>query len=181
MNFFTFDEGYLERLRNGDRWTTEHFIGYFSPLLAIKLRRLRVYSIHEIDEMRQETLVRVIDAIYTGKVRQASRLGAFVLSVGRNVNRESVRRDNKTVNLSDRHEVVDETDVEQLFASTESAARVQRVLKELDPRDEFLLRAIFIEERDKDDICRELRVNREYLRVLVHRAKLKFRDLFRRR
>ena len=31
--------------------------------------------------------------------------------------------------------------------------------------------AMFLEERSKDEICREFGVDREYLRVLVHRAK----------
>ena len=40
------------------------------------------------------------------------------------------------------------------------------------------MRWLFFEERDKDEICRELNVDRNYLRVLLHRAKSKFRDRF---
>jgi RNA polymerase sigma-70 factor (ECF subfamily) len=35
-----------------------------------------------------------------------------------------------------------------------------------------------MEEKDKDDVCREMGVNREYLRVLLHRAKQTFRVSF---
>jgi RNA polymerase sigma-70 factor (ECF subfamily) len=35
---------------------------------------------------------------------------------------------------------------------------------------------IFIEERDKDDVCRELGIDRDYLRVLLHRAKMRCRE-----
>jgi len=45
-------------------------------------------------------------------------------------------------------------------------------------RDQQVLRAVFFEERDKEDICRELGVDRGYLRVLLHRAKANFRALF---
>jgi RNA polymerase sigma-70 factor (ECF subfamily) len=45
-------------------------------------------------------------------------------------------------------------------------------------RDRDLLRAIFFEEKDKDSVCREMGVDREYLRVLVHRAKDKFKALY---
>ncbi len=48
-------------------------------------------------------------------------------------------------------------------------------LDEMPERDRDLLRQIFFEERDKDIICREMHVNPEYLRVLVHRAKGRFR------
>jgi RNA polymerase sigma-70 factor (ECF subfamily) len=35
-----------------------------------------------------------------------------------------------------------------------------------------------LEEKEKDGVCRELGVDREYLRVLVHRAKDKFKVLY---
>jgi RNA polymerase sigma-70 factor (ECF subfamily) len=41
----------------------------------------------------------------------------------------------------------------------------------------MLLRWLFFDERDKDDICRELNIDRNYLRVLLHRAKNRFREL----
>ena len=37
---------------------------------------------------------------------------------------------------------------------------------------------LFVEERDKDDICRSLQIDRGYLRVLLHRAKQRFRAAF---
>ena len=38
-------------------------------------------------------------------------------------------------------------------------------------RDRRLLQLVLLEERDKDAVCAELGLSREYLRVLVHRAK----------
>jgi RNA polymerase sigma-70 factor (ECF subfamily) len=40
------------------------------------------------------------------------------------------------------------------------------------------LRAVFLDERDKDEICTELGVDRDYLRVLLHRAKASFRVMY---
>jgi RNA polymerase sigma-70 factor (ECF subfamily) len=42
-------------------------------------------------------------------------------------------------------------------------------------QDGALLRALFLEHRHRDDICKEHGVSREYLRVLLHRAKERFR------
>jgi RNA polymerase sigma-70 factor (ECF subfamily) len=52
---------------------------------------------------------------------------------------------------------------------------VRRVLDGLNERDRSLLQAVFLEERDKDEVCTELGVDRDYLRVLLHRAKASFR------
>ena len=52
MDFFTFDDEYVRRLREGDRWTVDHFYAYFQQLLLIKLRR-RLPSLEKIDDVRQ--------------------------------------------------------------------------------------------------------------------------------
>ena len=38
--------------------------------------------------------------------------------------------------------------------------------------------APLLEERDKDEVCEEMGVNREYIRVLLHRAKNSFRKAY---
>jgi len=52
---------------------------------------------------------------------------------------------------------------------------VRGILDELPEKDRLILRAVFLEEADKDQVCERFQVTRDYLRVLVHRAKLKFR------
>lgn len=54
---------------------------------------------------------------------------------------------------------------------------VERALEELPGKDRELLRQVFLHERDKDEVCRDLQVDREYLRVLLHRAKGRFRAI----
>jgi RNA polymerase sigma-70 factor (ECF subfamily) len=49
------------------------------------------------------------------------------------------------------------------------------VLDDLTEKDRRLLREVFLEEKDKDEVCRSFGVDRNYLRVLVHRAKQNFR------
>ncbi len=43
-------------------------------------------------------------------------------------------------------------------------------------KDQQILRAVFLEEVDKTEICKRFNVDRDYLRVLVHRAKIRFRE-----
>jgi RNA polymerase sigma-70 factor, ECF subfamily len=65
--------------------------------------------------------------------------------------------------------------------SGETRALVRHVLDDLSERDRSLLRAVFLEERDKDEVCAELGVDRDYLRVLLHRAKGTFRAMYSKR
>ncbi len=181
MDFFTFDDDYVRRLREGDRWTEEHFLSYFQQLLLIKLRR-RLPSLQAIDDVRQEVFVRVFRVLRAadGGIRDGRKLGAYVNTVCNNVVFEQNRKQNRTEPLLDAHlEVPAAEDVEDALVSSEEGNRVRRVISELPKRDAGILRALFLEERDNDDVCREFGVDRGYLRVLLHRAKEKFRSAWR--
>ena len=67
------------------------------------------------------------------------------------------------------------TALDQLI-SRETREVVQRVLDGLPVRDRRLIREVLLEERDKDEVCLDLGVDRDYLRVLLHRAKQSFKE-----
>jgi hypothetical protein len=58
---------------------------------------------------------------------------------------------------------------------------VRRVIETLPERDADILRSVFLEREDKDAICRRFDIDRDYLRVLLHRAKKVFRTQYLRR
>jgi RNA polymerase sigma-70 factor (ECF subfamily) len=181
VEFFSFDLPYLERLRAGDLATEQHFVAYFEHLLRIKLRS-RMLPADKVEDLRQETFIRVIAAVRKdGGVRQPERFGAFVNSICNNVLLEHYRSSgkNQPVEDSDLLEIPDKVlDLEGALYSKESAKHVRQILDEMPKRDRDLLRAIFFDEKEKDAICRELGVNRDYLRVLLLRAKDKFKVLY---
>ena len=58
---------------------------------------------------------------------------------------------------------------------------IREILEEMPEKDRRILRALYLEEREKDEVCREFAVDRDYLRVLVHRALGKAREIAKRR
>jgi RNA polymerase sigma-70 factor, ECF subfamily len=180
LDLFPFDKLYVDRLRDGDVPTEQHFASYFGQILDIMLRA-RYLSPERVDDVRQETLVRVIARLHReGGIRQPERFGAFVNSVCKNVLREHSRDRQRTRPIEQGQlEPPDKVvDLERTLISEETKDKVREILAEMKPRDRDLLRAIFLEEKEKDEICREFGVDREYLRVLVHRAKERFRLSF---
>ena len=179
MEFFPFDDDYVRRLREGDRWTEEHFRSYFEQLLLIKLRR-RLPSPEAIQDVRQEVFVRVFKTLRApgGGLRDARKLGAYVNTVCNNVVLEQYRQTTRTEPLLDAHlDLPTSEDVEDALVNSEERERVRHVVKELPPRDRDILKALFFDERSHDDVCAEFGVDRGYLRVLLHRAKEKFRSV----
>jgi RNA polymerase sigma-70 factor (ECF subfamily) len=65
--------------------------------------------------------------------------------------------------------------VESGMIAAEDRVRVQRALAALPQKEKDLLRWLFFEDRDKDDVCAELAIDRNHLRVMLHRAKVRFR------
>ncbi len=181
MQFHAFDGPYLERLCSGDFSTEQHFVDYFSELIRLKLRS-RVRSPQALEDLRQETFVRVFATLRSpSRIRQPERLGAFVNSVCNNVLREHYRasardtsvEDEDTDNLSDTS-----GDVLTFLTRKELDEQVHLILEDLSERDRRLLREIFLEERSKDAVCQAFGVDRDYLRVLLHRAKQSFKSLY---
>jgi RNA polymerase sigma-70 factor (ECF subfamily) len=178
MERFSFDDDYVRRLREGDRETAAHFFSYFRDLLLAKLRR-RLRSMDAVEEVRQEVFLRVLERL--DQVRDGRKLGAFVNSVCTNVLLEHYRGERRAVALDEDSPYLDAFDVESAYDAIRSSQRVRRVLGMLEPRDAEILRAAFLDEGDKGDVCRRYGIDREYLRVLLHRAKEKFRTAYVRR
>ena len=180
MEFFSFDESYLQRLRGGDFPTEQHFVDYFGQLLLIKLRS-RLRSSQTVDDIRQETFVRVLKAVRTGGVRSAEGLGSFVNSICNNVLQEHYRSSARSVSSQDETPLDPpdtSIDLDGMLVAKQTREQVRHTLSMLSEKDRRLLRAIFFEEKDKDEICNEFGVDRDYLRVLLHRAKQSFRTLY---
>lgn len=179
MEFFTFSKEYVELLRRGDPVTEQHFVAYFEQLLRIKLRS-RMLPSDKVEDLRQETFIRVIAAVRKDGVRQPERFGAFVNSICKNVLLEYYRSAAKDHPVEETYmDIPDKVlDLEGMLVTKQSAEQVRRILDAMPKRDRDLLRAIFLEDKEKDTVCREFGVDREYLRVLVYRAKDKFKALY---
>ena len=170
-----FDSAYLARLRDGDAETEQHFVAHFTNSIRLSLRyRLRSWEL--IEDIRQETFLRVLNFVRSDRsLDHPERLGAYVHSVCINVMMELLR-------ASTRHPPIPE-DARRSGRSSREHRRRSRgyartqgtgphMLAELWRKDREILRAVFLGEADKTEICKLFQVDRDYLRVLVHRAKI---------
>jgi RNA polymerase sigma-70 factor (ECF subfamily) len=184
LQFQTFDADYVHSLCAGDPATQAHFVGYFSELLRIKLRS-RLQSPQAIEDLRQETFARVFAVLRKdGGLRQPERLGAFVNSVCKYVLSEHYRSSGRSVSLDEEGQPelpAPGADVLDIVSARQIKDKVREILLDMPPRDRSLLKAVFLDERDRDEVCREFSVDRDYLRVLLHRAKQEFKAEYVRR
>ena len=177
---YEFDREYVARLIAEEPETEQHFTRYFGDLLTLKLRA-KLRSAAQVEDAKQETFVRVLATVKRkGGIESPEALGAFVNSVCNNVLFETYRSGSRVTLLEEGHDEPDgrQESAELTLMAAEQRSRVREVLAELPPKDQELLRLLFFEERDKDEVCRALDVDRNYLRVLLHRAKTHFKERF---
>jgi RNA polymerase sigma-70 factor (ECF subfamily) len=178
-----FDAGYVSRLKSGDSETQRHFTAYFSNVIWLKLRG-RVRARHLIDEIRQETFARVLNFLQSGKtIQYPERFGSFVLAVCNNVMLEVLRLESQQPHASGQGEEPRDERVkfEADIVTEELKRMVREVLAELSEKDRAVLRKVFLEEEDRAAIARHFNVDTDYLRVLLHRAKARFREVVKKR
>jgi RNA polymerase sigma-70 factor (ECF subfamily) len=176
MQFQNFDGSYLERLRSGDFTTEQHFFAYFGELIRMKAGK-RLRTAVAIEDVQQETFARVFRGIAEHRIAQPERLGAFVNAVCTNVLREHYRSTCREIPSADNFAdaIPNPSNGRDAFAQVQLQQEVRQILAGLSKKDRALMKALFLEERDKDKVCRDFGVSREYLRVLIYRAKQSFK------
>jgi RNA polymerase sigma factor (sigma-70 family) len=141
-------------------------------MLLRKLRK-QLRSTELAHDLRQETFLRVFTVLRSNhSVREPERFEYFVLGVCNNVLHETYRQQKKLVSLDPELEMVSNAPgPDKCAMGAETADHVQRMLSSLSPRVRAILKAAFLEEQDRDEICVKFGVNRNHLRLLICRAK----------
>jgi len=146
--------------------------------LRLKLRYKVLYHVGhncaDVDDLVQETLARYFRAEQRRQIRNTEEFGAFLNGVCRNVILEYRRRQRREP-LADPNVPVPETGVRPDAEIFEMRDAIDAGLSDLSERDRTILRALYLEGREKDAICRQWGMSDAQFRVVLFRAKERFR------
>jgi len=133
------------------------------------------------EDIRQETLARVLEAIYTkDELKHPERFGAFVNSVCNNVLHEHWRSKRTMGEPLELTEQVDSRRTPEDAAQfAQEMAQLREVLLKVQKRDRDVLRMVYWDERDRREISRLTHLSVDHLRVVLHRAKHSVREYLR--
>lgn len=173
----------VARILAGEKAAESELVERYSRGVAIILNRATGdQSLAE--DLSQETFQLTLEKIRGGEVREPERLSGFICSLARNLATDHYRR-------SRRSERVDDPDAVEMIAATapsqldrvlqaEKSKRVRQLLSELSDRDREILRRFYIEEEDKERICADLGLSSLHFNRVLHRARERYRELYRR-
>lgn len=172
-----FDETYLDGLKERNADAQSQLVSAFSRPVLNKLRA-RLRSPELIQDAFQETFLRVLTYFGSGKtLDRPGSLAGFVHATCQNVALELLRGHTRHDQFPENfpEPIAAGLDPERQLVTEERKAMVRRLLNELSDKERQLLKRVFLDEEDKDTVCRELEVDRSYLRVLLYRARQKFK------
>ena len=177
-----FDESYLAALRARNPDVENHLISSFSTPVRLKLRA-RLRSPELVEDAFQETFLRVFSHFRGGKtLNNPGSLPGFVHGMCHNIAMELLRSHTRHDQIPEHHQgPVDQSqDPQSQLVTEERKAMVRRLLEELPEKDCRLLQRVFLDEEDKDVVCGEFQVDRGYLRMLLFRARQRFKAAVKR-
>jgi RNA polymerase sigma-70 factor (ECF subfamily) len=152
----------IEKLRPKIRFKVSYEVGFYCP---------------DVDDIVQETLARFLVATREEKIHNPAAVGAFLNGICRNVISEYRRRNMRDEPMP---EVVPEPASKaipeaELFELREAIAQG---LEQLSERDRRVLRGFYLEEQSKEEILKQTGMSDENFRVVLCRAKERFRAIY---
>jgi RNA polymerase sigma factor (sigma-70 family) len=146
---------------------------FSSRIYFLALRELRSHPTAE--DVCHETLMRVMEAVRSGKVASPDSLPGFVAGTARNVIHEFRRTQARAGPLGERDYAAPEKP--QIVDSSIRRA-METVFDRLKPRERDVLRLYYYEELSKEEISRRLGIDPERVRLVKSRALKTFREFY---
>jgi RNA polymerase sigma-70 factor, ECF subfamily len=176
---------FVSRIVAGDRQAEAELIDSYGRGVSIIIRRAGAAATI-IDDLCQETFRIVLEKIRSGDIREPERLSGFIRSVAKNLVIEHFRRVARQERLTDNEEAIKRlttsapNQLERLLQK-EKAGIVWRVLREMrNKRDIQVLLRYHLAEDTKEQICADLGLTSLQFNLVLHRARERYRQLYRR-
>ncbi|HLH00674.1 MAG TPA: sigma-70 family RNA polymerase sigma factor [Bryobacteraceae bacterium] len=152
----------LDRFRTRLRFKVCYEVGFACP---------------DVDDIVQESIARFLVAIQNGSIRNTEAAGAFLNGICRNVISEYRRRSLRDEPMP---EAVPEPPAKRLSETDllELREAIAQGLAQLSDRDRRILRAFYLEEKTKEEILKQTGLSDQNFRVVLFRAKEKFRTIY---
>ena len=123
-----------------------------APAELSRLRSgIRIMALHDLrdpdlaEEVAQDTMVRLVQALREGRLQDPAHLGAFTRAIARHVIVDTLRGRQRLVATATPEEPASDEDTLGALVSAEQATRVRAALAELSAGDRDILRLSFFE------------------------------------
>ena len=174
------------RIREGDVTAEGELIRQFEPGLRVILRRRTGGDIGLLQDLVQETLLVVLQRLRGAGIDDPQKIAAFAAQTARNLAIASLRKAERQRTDVDSEATERNPDsscgVLTQAEDMEAALAVRALLRELpQSRDRLMLKRFYLEDHDKEVICREMQLSEAAFNQALSRARRRFRQILEER
>jgi len=171
----------VARIGRGDRAAEEEMVAHYGRGLLYLLKR-RTGDAELALDLRQDTFVVAIEKLRTAPLNEPERLAGYLRGVALNLVLAHQRKTARRATSVDSDAVESTVDHGKgpydNVSGDQLGQAVRLLLQELrTPRDREILTRLYIDEEDKESICRGLGVDALHFNRVLFRAKERFREL----
>lgn len=168
----------VARIAAGDRAAEAHFIAtYLRGVRALVRRRCRPND-PSVEDLVQDVLSRVLERLRAGAIRDAAALPAYVQAAIAYATNAEYRTRRPAEGIEAIADLPASDNPAEQLDSSRRAAILRNLLALLPvPRDREILVRFYLEEQDKDEVCRSLGIETSHFHRVVFRARERLRQL----
>lgn len=153
---------------------------YKGGIFQIIFQVVRNHSVAE--DLCQDTLIKALEKIRNGDVREPTRLSGFILAIAKFIAIDYIRRMRSAMKVEEvgaaEHIPDPAPNPYDQVLERENAEIVRKIIDEMSvQRDREVLFRYYILEEDKDKICADLRLSKGQLSRIIFRARKRYKEL----
>lgn len=163
-----------------DRSAENAFVEKFAPRLAYILRQ-RTADVELAADLQQEAFIIVLEKLRDNALNEPEKLGAYLQQTAVNLYIGHVRRQARQQTASNTELIetlASERDQYQELVRQQAAGAVRGVIENMgNERDRTIIKAFYLDEKEKAEICDELDLSYRHFDRVISRARDRFRKL----
>lgn len=168
----------VARIAEGDRNAETEFVRAYERGVRALVRRHCRPGDPIVDDLAQEVLSRVLERLRAGAIRDAAALPAYVQATIVYTTSAEYRSRRQTEPESTIDELPSDDNPSERVSSNQLSTLLRTLLEQLPvARDREILARFYLDEQDKDDVCRQLGIDAAHFHRVVFRARERFRHL----
>jgi RNA polymerase sigma-70 factor (ECF subfamily) len=172
------DAEIVARIAGGDRAAETHFVRKYQRGVSSLVRRHCRPNDPVVEDLVQDVLAAVLERLRAGAVTDAGALPAYIQAAIVRATSAEYRSRRTTVPSAVLEQVPSEECPTEHLSTRQLSELLATLLNQLPVlRDRELLARFYLDEDDKEEVCRRLDIDAAHFHRVVFRARERFRDL----
>jgi len=168
----------VARIAAGDKNAEREFVLRYQQGIRVIVRRHCRAGDGAAEDLAQDVLLRVLERLRAGAIRDSVALPAYIQTTISHATSSEYRNRRPTETVDSIEHVPATGDPPDQFSGTQLRNMLHSLLAELPvARDRELLKRFYLDEEDKEEVCRRLNIDPAHFHRVVFRARERFRSL----